>query len=69
MSDYGMKIGLGIFAVIILIILEMFFGFISGVSGLIPLGLDPTVQLLAVMGIMTVFALIIFVYAKKEYMK
>ena len=69
MESYGMKVGLGLFAVIILVILEMFFGFISGVSGLIPLGIDPTVQLLAVMGIMTVVVFTIFYYIKKSYMR
>lgn len=66
---YTMKIGLGLLGVIVLVVLEMMFGLISGTSGLIPLGLDPTIQLLAVMGILTVFMLTVFLYIKKSYMK
>ncbi len=70
-NDYGLKIGLGLMAVIVLVVLEVIFGFISGASGLIPLGdyLDPTTQLLAVMGILTIFVFTVFYYIKKSYMK
>ena len=68
-DSYGLKIGLGLFAVIILIILEVVFGLITGVNAMIPLGMDPIVQLLSVMGILTVFMLVVFLYVKKTYMK
>lgn len=68
-ESYMMKIGLGLLGVIFLVVLEMMFGIVSGTSGLIPLGLDPAIQLLAVMGILTIFMLMVFLYIKKSYMK
>jgi len=68
-DSYGLKIGLGLLVVIILAVLEMMFGLISGTSGMIPIELDPTVKLVAVAGVMTVFMLVVFLYIKKQYMK
>lgn len=57
----------GVLTSILLVLLEMWFGLLSGISGWIPGGFDAGLMLLAVMGILTVSvtALLTIPVAKK----
>ena len=68
-DSYVMKFGIGFLAVIFLVILQVVFGAITGINALIPLGFDPAIQLLGVMGMLTVFMTLVFLYVKKAYIK
>jgi hypothetical protein len=68
-DSYLMKFGVGLVAVLFLVILEVIFGVITGANALIPLGFDPAIQVLGVMGMLTVFMTLVFLYVKKTYIK
>lgn len=67
--SYLMKAGIGLLAVAVIAVLEVAFGLVTGASGLISVGLDPTVQLIIVSGVMIIVAFIGFLLIRKSYMK